>query len=263
LFQDRTEARLGADAIADTIERLATQRLQSAFERAQVDQLRRAFFPPPWTRRQCGELAIVARHVAPTGIQSFRGDFYEIDQTDTGLLIVVGDVFGSGVAAAHSMVRLRQGAKAFALASAPVADVLGLLNRELCRDQEPPLASMVLAAIDLEAHTFTWAQAGHYSPILVRHGRARSLRRPRGDVLGLLASTRFGRATVQLQPGDLLALFTDGVFQRQERGATPIRRVVAQCEQAQRQGGAEALLERLAPPENDEACLVAVEWVGR
>ena len=261
LFQDRTEARLGAEAAANTAERLATQRLQGAFERAQTEQLRLAFFPPPWTRCTQDHLAIVARHAAPTGIQSFRGDFYEIDQSEAGVSIAVGDVFGSGIAAAHTMVRLRYTARGLGLAGFPAAEVLGLLNRELCRDDQLPLASMVLAHVHPDGRTLTWAQAGHFSPILVRQGRARSLRRPRGDILGLTASVQYGRATAHLQVGDLLLLFTDGVFQGWPGEAAPVRRLAAECERAQREGGVQSLLDRLLPPAEDEACLVAIEWV--
>ena len=135
-----------------------------------------------------------------------------------------------------------------------------MLNRELCRDGQPPLASMVLASIDPDGRTLTWAQAGHYSPILVRRGRARSLRRPRGDILGLLAPARYGRATVHLQAGDMLVMFTDGVFQRWEGEAAPIRKLMAECQQAHDDGGAQLLFDRVLPPAEDEACLIAVEW---
>jgi Stage II sporulation protein E (SpoIIE)/ANTAR domain/PAS fold len=262
LFQDRTDARVGAEAAADAAERLAIQRMRAAFERAQTEQLRSAFFPPPWTGRRYGKLTVAARHVAPSGIHSFRGDFYEIDQSDAALLLLLGDVFGSGIAAAHAMVRLRHTARALALIGLPVAEVLDLLNRDLWRDEEPPMASMVVAAVDPDGQTLTWAQAGHYSPILVRQGRARSLRRPRGDVLGLLASGRYGQAKATLQAGDLLVFFTDGVLQRWDDDTSPIRRLAAECVKAHGEGGAQSLLDRLLPPAEDEACLVAVEWAG-
>jgi serine phosphatase RsbU (regulator of sigma subunit) len=236
--------------------------MQAAFERAQTEQLRGAFFPPPWTIRPYGELTVVARHVAPSGIRSFRGDFYEIDQSDNGLLLAVGDVFGSGIAAAHAMVRLRHTARALTLTGLAAADVLALLNQELCRDEQPPMASMVLANLDPDGRTLTWAQAGHFSPILVRDGRARSLRRPRGDILGLLSSSRYGRAKASLQPGDLLVFFTDGVLQRWDGDASPIRKLAAECAQAHATNGAKSLLDRLLPPAEDEACLMAVEWAA-
>src|SRR4029450_10917871 len=161
-------------------------------------------------------------------------------------------VFGSGIDAAHAMVRLRHSTRVLALAGVGLADVMRLGNLELCGDEQPPLASLVLAAVDWPGRRVTWAQAGHYSPILVRDGRARSLRRPSGDVLGLAAATRYGRGTVHLQPGDLLLIFTDGVFQRWEPGVAPIRQRAAECERAHRSGGGEVLVERLLAAGDDE-----------
>lgn len=258
LFQDRTEAEEQQRSAASAAERLATERVRSAVERAQTEQLRTAFFPPPWTRHRHGPLLVVARHAAPSGLQSFRGDFYEINQSDGALMLAVGDVFGSGVAAAHTMVRLRQAARVLAFAGLGPADVLRLANRELAGDEDPPLASLVLARVDADAGTVSWAQAGHYSPILVRRERARSLRRPPGNILGLLPETRYVASTVRLEAGDLLVFFTDGVLH--QLGATPIRRLAAECERAQRDGGAEALVERVLRPAQDEACLVSVQW---
>jgi serine phosphatase RsbU (regulator of sigma subunit) len=119
------------------------------------------------------------------------------------------------------------------------------------------LASLILAEVDDVRRTVSWAHAGHYSPILVRSGRARSLRRPRGDVLGLLGDSVYTQSTVRLQAADLLVLFTDGVFQRW--GPEGLRRLGSECEWAYANGGAEALMERVLPPAEDEACLVAIE----
>jgi PAS domain-containing protein len=256
LFQDRTEYRQ-AERAAD---RLAAQRVQAAVERAQTERLRAAFFPPPWTRRRYGPLTVIGRHAAPSGIQTFRGDFYQVSQLDGRLMIAVGDIFGSGVAAAHTMVRLRHTAAAFALDGRGPAEVLSLVNRELWSDEQPPLASLVLASIAADEHTVSWAQAGHYSPILVRDGKARSVRRPRGDLLGLGADTRYTQGSVTLGPGDLLVFFTDGVFQQWAAHAAPVRRLAEACERAQHEGGAESLVATVLPPADDEACLVAVEW---
>jgi PAS domain-containing protein len=257
LFQDRTDANQREQAATKVAERLATQRVQSAVERAQTEQLRAAFFPPSWTRRPIGNLLVLARHVAPGAMRRFRGDFYEVNQSSSGVVVAVGDVFGSGVVAAHTMVRIRYSTRALTLAGLGPADVVRLTNQEFCADADPPLASLILAEVDQAGGAVSWAHAGHYSPILVRQGRARSLRRPRGDVLGLLGDAVYTQSTVRLQPADMLVLFTDGVFQRW--GPEGLRRLGAECEWAYANGGAEALMERVLPPAEDEACLVAIE----
>jgi PAS domain-containing protein len=260
LFQDRTEIQRGERAAASAAERLATQRVVAGLERAQTEQLRAAFFPPPWTRRQHGPLHVIGRHAAASAMHTFRGDFYEINENEGQLTVAVGDIFGSGVSAAHTMVRVRHDSRVLALLGRGPAEVLRMINLELCASEQPPLASLVLASVALDSPAVTWAQAGHYSPILVRDNRAKSVHRPGGDLLGLTETSRYGQGSVALREGDLLVFFTDGVFQRWAAGPAPVRRLAAACEQAQREGGAEALVAHLLPPADDEACLVALEW---
>jgi hypothetical protein len=257
LFQDLSEIRRRDAEAASSSGRLAAQRMQAAVDRAQTEQLRATFFPPPLTRQRYGPLTILARHTAPVGIHRFRGDFYEATPVTGGFALAVGDVFGSGVAAANAMVRLRHTGRVLALAGQGPAEILTLLNRDLCTDPDPSLASLILARLSADGRTISWAQAGHFSPLLIRDGRARSLRRPRGDILGLSAEARFTAASEELQEGDLLVMFTDGVLHRWAPDASPIRRLAAECVAA---GGAEDLLDRLLPSAEDEACLVAVEW---
>jgi len=94
---------------------------------------------------------------------------------------------------------------------------------------------------------------------MIRRGRARALRRPRGSVVGLLADTGYGETSVQLQADDLVVLYTDGVFQRWEPETDRPRRLAAECVAAAREGGAEAVMQRLLRPAEDEACVVAIE----
>ena len=117
---------------------------------------------------------MAARHVAGNSINRFRGDFYEIMPVGPGLVLVVGDVFGSGVAAASAMIRIRHAARALTLAGVSPARTLELINQELSGDAAPPMAGALIAHV--RAATVTWAQAGHYSPMLLRDGKGRSLR---------------------------------------------------------------------------------------
>jgi serine phosphatase RsbU (regulator of sigma subunit) len=256
LFQDVTESR----QMATTVERLAARQLHAAVERAHTEHLRYALYPAPVTRTGLGELRVLARHAAPAEMGRFRGDFYEVCRTGRGLTVIVGDIFGSGIDAATTMVRVRHAARALALAELAPAEILRLINAELCSDGEPPLASLVVATLDPDGPTMRWAQAGHFSPLMIRHGRAKALRRPHGGVVGLLADTKYGETLVQLRIDDLVVLYTDGVFQRWEPDSDRPRRLAVECVTAAREGGAEAVMQRLLRPAEDEACVVAVEW---
>src|SRR6185369_2682868 len=195
LFQDVTESR----KMSAAVDRLAARQLHAAVERAQTEHLRCALFPAPLTRTGLGEMVILARHAAPAEIGRFRGDFYEICRARRGLTVIVGDIFGSGIDAATTMVRIRHAARALALAELAPAEILRLLNAELCSDGQPPLASLVVAILDADRQTMRWAQAGHFSPVMIRRGRARALRRPRGSVVGLLPDTGYSETSVRLR----------------------------------------------------------------
>jgi serine phosphatase RsbU (regulator of sigma subunit) len=256
LFQDITESR----RMSAMVDRLTARQVHAAVERAQNEQLRYALFPAPLTRTGLGGLSILAQHAAPAEMGRFRGDFYEICRAGRSVTVMVGDVFGSGIDAATTMVRLRHAARALALAGLAPAEILRMLNAEMCSDGQPPLASLVVAGLEPDSQTMRWAHAGHFSPVMIRRGRARALRRPRGSVVGLLSDTEYSEASVQVRPDDLMVLYTDGVFQRWEPETDRPRRLAAECVQARQEGGVEAVMKRLLNPTEDEACVVTVEW---
>jgi serine phosphatase RsbU (regulator of sigma subunit) len=79
----------------------------------------------------------------------------------------------------------------------------------------------VLAELDIATGRFRWVSAGHPSPVLVRHGRVlKTLEVEPGTPLGLLFHTGpQAVGTEDLEPGDSVLLYTDGVTEaRQENG---------------------------------------------
>jgi serine phosphatase RsbU (regulator of sigma subunit) len=110
----------------------------------------------------------------------------------------------------------------------------------------------------------TWAQAGHPPPVLVRGAWARMLPQPDGILLG--ASRRpYASATVQLQAGDLLLLYSDGLVERRgasvEEGMAALRAAAAGTGDAGR--AVTAVLRALGgPAQDDDTCLVALEVTG-
>lgn len=257
VFQDVTEARRRNADATRAAQRIAAQRMQTAVDRAHTEELRAALFPPPYWGRVHGGWRVAARHTASTSINRFRGDFYEVMVVGGATVIVIGDVFGSGVKAANAMVRLRHAARALTLAGHGPARTLHLMNQELASDADPPLASAVVARLD--PGEVAWAQAGHYSPVLLHEGRGRSLRRPRGDALGLIGDTRYTESVVRLAAGDGLVMFTDGVLNR-DGGVTTVRRLIADLAEAGSAGGADEVVRRFPRASEDEACVVAADW---
>jgi PAS domain S-box-containing protein len=156
----------------------------------------------------------VATLYRPAGVENWvGGDFYDAFAVRDGWMTLVGDVAGRGAEAAALTGLARHTLRTAAMLLEDPLDAVGTLNAELlCREQ---MALCSVAAIALrEAGGRATAEmvcAGHPLPLLVRDGRVR----PVGafsPMLGAYRVASWGRSTVELGPGDVLVLYTDGVF---------------------------------------------------
>ena len=67
--------------------------------------------------------------------------------------------------------------------------------------------------LDLEAHRMRYVTAGHPDPILIREGRAVNIDPQPGFPIGMVDMDKYEESTLELQPGDRLYLFSDGVYE--------------------------------------------------
>ncbi len=74
---------------------------------------------------------------------------------------------------------------------------------------------MAWGFLNLENHVLDYVNCGHLPPILLRHNEADQvevqLLEPTGPVIGILEGAVFSHRTIQMQPGDILLLFSDGL----------------------------------------------------
>lgn len=142
------------------------------------------------------------------------GDFYDFLTTSTGSLwVCIGDVSGKGVPAALLMAVTKTLVDSAAARSSSPGEVLTQVNAELSRDNESAMfVTAFVACIDLQSGIIQYTNAGHNPPLLCRaSSRIDRLDVRHGPVLGALDDARYGESAVQLEPGDVLLLFTDGV----------------------------------------------------
>jgi sigma-B regulation protein RsbU (phosphoserine phosphatase) len=93
----------------------------------------------------------------------------------------------------------------------PSSKVVAHLNRHLHANTPPEkFATFFLGIFDESTSVLTYTNAGHLQPILVRGGAAQRLEVD-GMVIGAFPFARFGMSSIELRPGDLLLLFTDGI----------------------------------------------------
>jgi len=150
------------------------------------------------------------------------GDYYDVLDLGGGKWgIAIADVSGKGVPAALVMVMTRTLLHAIARTSESPADVLGIINARLYEETDPSVfVSMLYGIWDSEACTFTYANAGHEAPILIRGSAAMSLPNA-GVALGAMEQVAgiLEDRMLRLTEGDRLFLFTDGATEaKNDRG---------------------------------------------
>jgi len=141
------------------------------------------------------------------------GDYFDVIQLDEKRIgICVGDVAGKGITAALLMANLQASFRAFATPEATPQVVCTKLNTFLCANiASGKFVTFFYAILDAEKRALVYENAGHCPGLLVReNGEIESLRGG-GAVLGALPDWVYQDHTAQLQPGDKLLLWTDGI----------------------------------------------------
>lgn len=222
-----------------------------------------------------GSALAVAHQYLPAGGMS--GDFYHVRELEPGVVgLLICDVMGHGVRSAliTAMVcALLEGLRD--VAAAPAA-LLTRLNRELGpllqRSGRLVFVTAAYVVIDVSSRSLRYAQAGHPTPLHWRNG-SRRLEvlacddERAGPALGLMADFAFAEMQVQLERGDRVLLFTDGVIEAlspsgQEFGLDRLCTAAADHDgRALEPWLAEVVAQAVAHAGQlgDDACLVAAE----
>ncbi|MBV9082381.1 MAG: SpoIIE family protein phosphatase [Acidobacteriaceae bacterium] len=141
------------------------------------------------------------------------GDYYDFLTYEDGRLgFVVADVCGKGLAAALMTSSLQARVHMLRESYAAPAAAMTALNRSLGR--RFPLGRFITlfyGLLEPSTGNLLYANAGHNHPFLLRHSGAVERLRQGGLVLGLCPDVEYQTYTAQLQPGDMLALYSDGV----------------------------------------------------
>ncbi len=150
------------------------------------------------------------------------GDYFDfVELSDSQLGLALGDISGKGVSAALLMASLQGALRSHA--SVHVNDVANLvcdINRLMCRSTETgKFASFFYGVYHDKTRELVYVNAGHPAPVLVRpNGTGTPLidrLDPSGMVIGVLDDCVYERRQVQLEEGDTLVIFSDGVTEAQ------------------------------------------------
>ncbi len=208
--------------LAEVERELAEQGRILAAEHALAAKLQRIILPIPEAPLELPGLKVALRYL-PAGQEDLvGGDWYHAAELrDGSVLLAVGDVAGHGTPAATTMAQLRHALRALAITTTDPAVLLTHLNLLTCDlelDKPELSATAVIARFDPESRRLTWAQAGHPPPLINRDGRTVPLPRPPGPVLGVVDDAVYHCATLDMLPGDVLVLYTDGLIEHRWKG---------------------------------------------
>lgn len=138
-------------------------------------------------------------------------DFYFVDE-DT-LAFLIADVSGKGIPAAMFMMQAKTLMKSYAESGMGAAEVLTQANNKLCESNDADMFVTVwMGYLNTRTGEVTYANAGH-NPPLVCHadGRVDYVKSRPGLVLAGMEGIRYRVNSIQLEKGDALYLYTDGV----------------------------------------------------
>jgi phosphoserine phosphatase RsbU/P len=150
------------------------------------------------------------------------GDYFDVLKFgDTKIGVCICDVVGKGISAALLMANLQASFRAFASEPVSPGTVVSKLNDVICNNiASDKFVTFCYCIIDVTKSTLTYASAGHWPPILIRRsGQTHSLK-DGGPPLGLFPDHSYEDIELQLESGDRLVLYTDGLTEaRNSSGA--------------------------------------------
>lgn len=175
--------------------------------------VQRNLLPVPTTRAE-GVQVTVRYRSAGVGSE-IGGDWYDIlDLDDGSVAVIVGDVEGHDLVAVALMSQIRAVVHAFAGSGIPPGRVAEQANSFLASLHTDRLVTFSYMHVYPSGGLAVWVRAGHMPAAVIEPGRPPRLLEERGGIpLGADADARWPEGTVQVRPGAMFALFTDGLVE--------------------------------------------------
>jgi phosphoserine phosphatase RsbU/P len=152
-------------------------------------------------------------HGSNTASRQVSGDYFDFRvRQDKKVYMAIADVCGKGVGPALLMASLQASFHAWADESVPVAEMTGRLSEAISRRAGTDrFITFVLVLLDPATGEFEYTNAGHNPGILLRTDKSMQELSSHGLPLALFPGKPYTSSKLQLAPGDLLFLYTDGV----------------------------------------------------
>ena len=141
------------------------------------------------------------------------GDYYDyFEYPDGRIAFVLGDVAGKGMSAAMMMSNLQARVQILAEAPGDLAEMVHRLDQAVSANSpDNRFITFFIGIADPEKNEMIYCNAGHNPPLLVRSDGSLEKLAVCGTVLGMLPEIGYDQRSCSFAPGDLLAVFSDGV----------------------------------------------------
>ena len=179
-----------------------------ASELAQASEIQRSLLPPEAPVYSGFDMAgyNLACH-------TIGGDYYDfLPYSSNQVAVVVGDVSGKGLPAALMMSSLQARVQMLIETRPDPASAVTTLNRNLA--ERCPIGKFITffyALLNTSTGELKYSNAGHNPPLLLRSDGRVEMLLGSGLIMGLFSSIVYSSNETELQPGDMLALYSDGV----------------------------------------------------
>ncbi len=269
---------------ADDLE-LLTVLANVAATRLEQERLTAAAFQAELLERDFLQAAEIQRGLLPRSLPEIEGlelaghnaacrtvggDYYDVlTYPDGRVLLALADVAGKGLPAALLMCNLQARVRVLAESTDDLVRIVETLDRSMA-DSCPPnrFVSLFLSLVDPRTGGVGYCNAGHNPALLVRDDRSVVRLTPCGPILGVLTGLGHEARLTTLGPGDVLAIYSDGVTEAvnpdgEEFGEERLAQLLAGRRGEPAQAHLAAVLEavqewtRDAPPADDITLLVA------
>lgn len=203
--------------------------------------------------------------------QSVGGDYFDFLPLEDGKIAAcVADVSGKGLPAALLMSNLQAALRARYDSCRSPSECLTVLSSLLYRNtHRGSFVTMVYGILDVTTHTLAYANAGHNRPLLCGSDASIERLETAGLVLGAIASLDYEADRIDIEPGSVLLIYSDGVTEamndaRAEYGEDRLATVLVES----REKSADAILKRITDdvaahagdtPQHDDMTLLVIK----
>lgn len=151
------------------------------------------------------------------------GDYFDfVEMPDGRLGIAVADVTGKGVPAALLMANVQAGLHGQAMHPGTAAEIIGRMNDLLHASTDAHMfVTFALIVLDPTTGSVESVSAGHEPTLLIRPDGSYEKLEAGGLMLGMMPGFEYSEVQAQMDPGDVLVLYTDGVTEAMGPAPTP------------------------------------------